>query len=102
MSETASLQVTLTSLSEDVSGRMPENGLGLSGRVVEIHHLQGAGSLERSSEIPELSVDFGDDDLLGKSFRDGSSDVEGSGLERDGISGGVVGEGDGDGDSGLL
>lgn len=102
MSKTASLQVPLTSLSEDVSGRMPEDSLGLSGRVIEVHHLQGARSLERSCKIPELSVDFGDDDLLGESFGDGDSDVEGSGLPRDGVTGGVVGEGDGDGDSGLL
>lgn len=78
---------------------MPEDGLGLPRRVVEVHQLEGAVGLEGTSEVPEDAVDLGDDDLLGETLGDGDGDGEGRGLVRRSWSGGAVGEGDGDGDA---
>ena len=72
--------------------RVPEHVLGLG--AVKLEQLQLARLFERPSQIPQIAIDTGADDLLGQHLANGLRDVERRGLPADSRQNLAVGQSD--------
>jgi hypothetical protein len=65
--------------------------------IVELEQLEGARLLQRTIQIPHLSVDLGYDGVVGQTFADAAGDLVGCGAPRLGLNFLPVRKGDLDG-----